>query len=164
MSRCAKQQSGVRLGSSQRSSLSTPQRLSAPYVPSTSSSQPLSFCPRPMQHYATRPHLSTSPALLHASSQSPPWTHSGPTDAHCRLVSGSKLRATCQLLSTDPLCGLSLPPYPALLSAHMIEISCGAASSKFQRLAITTERAQAARRPIWRPLLLFIWHLTAAAR
>ena len=50
-------------------------------------------------------------------------------------------------LSTDPLCGLSLPPYPASMSTHMIEISCGAAYSKFQRLAMTVGRAGVVRRP-----------------
>ena len=67
-------------------------------------------------------------------------------------------------LSTDPLCGLSLPPYPASTSTHMIEISCGAAYSKIQRLAITTRRAGVARRPFPRPLLLFIWHTPAESR
>lgn len=148
MSCCAKSQSGVRLGFSQRSSLSTPQRLPAPYVPSASSSQPLYFFPRPMQHYATRPHPLHQPSPLTYLEPITTVDPSGPTDAHCPLVSGSKLRATCQLLSTDPLCVLSLPPYPALISAHMIEISCGAASSKFQRLAMTTARPQAAIRPI----------------
>lgn len=125
--------------------------------------QPLPSSPRPMQATQSPPaQPSYIPRANHHSGPSRP--HIGPTNAHCSLVPGSKLRATCQLLSTDPLCGTSLLPYPALMSTHMIEIWCGAANSKIQRPAMTIRRIVTARRPFLRPMLLFTLHKTAESR